>query len=283
MPAINMVYADTSGDIAWIAAGQSPIRRNWDGLTPVPGDGRFEWDGFYTAEGTPAPPQSRGRLLRHRQRDEPARRLAARRDAGRLRVVRRRARDAPRRGLRGNAGAFGRDIAGDADRHRLDAGAACCGAACGAVLAAIRPSRRRSASSAASTASSAPTAPPRRCSRCGGRSTSGRPVRLRDARPEGPRAARARRRRRRPRRAGDARRLVRPEPEKAATRCFSRRSLPPGAIARALMGDDSRDMAVGPASTTATSSIRSPRSAQSPAVSPWMSVRCRSPAATRRR
>ena len=53
VPAINMVYADTSGDIAWIVAGQSPIRRNWDGLTPVPGDGRFEWDGFYTAKELP--------------------------------------------------------------------------------------------------------------------------------------------------------------------------------------------------------------------------------------
>ena len=53
VPAINMVYADTSGDIAWIVAGQSPIRRNWDGLTPVPGDGRFEWDGFYTSKELP--------------------------------------------------------------------------------------------------------------------------------------------------------------------------------------------------------------------------------------
>ena len=53
VPAINMVYADTSGDIAWIVAGQSPIRPNWDGLTPVPGDGRFEWDGFYTSEHLP--------------------------------------------------------------------------------------------------------------------------------------------------------------------------------------------------------------------------------------
>jgi len=53
VPAINMVYADTSGDIAWIVAAQSPIRRNWDGLTPVPGDGRFEWDGFYTSKELP--------------------------------------------------------------------------------------------------------------------------------------------------------------------------------------------------------------------------------------
>lgn len=53
VPAINMVYADTGGDIAWIVAGQSPIRPNWDGLTPVPGDGRYEWAGFYTAKELP--------------------------------------------------------------------------------------------------------------------------------------------------------------------------------------------------------------------------------------
>ncbi|SDB58454.1 penicillin acylase family protein [Bauldia litoralis] len=53
VPAVNMVYADTSGDIAWIVAAQSPIRPNWDGLTPVPGDGRYEWAGFYTAKELP--------------------------------------------------------------------------------------------------------------------------------------------------------------------------------------------------------------------------------------
>lgn len=53
VPAINMVYADTSGDIAWIVAGFSPIRDNWDGLTPVPGDGRYEWNGFYTSKELP--------------------------------------------------------------------------------------------------------------------------------------------------------------------------------------------------------------------------------------
>lgn len=45
-PSENMVYADTAGHIGWIAAGRAPIRPNWDGLTPVPGDGRYEWAGF---------------------------------------------------------------------------------------------------------------------------------------------------------------------------------------------------------------------------------------------
>lgn len=45
-PSENLVYADTAGHIGWIAGGRAPIRPNWDGLTPVPGDGRYEWAGF---------------------------------------------------------------------------------------------------------------------------------------------------------------------------------------------------------------------------------------------
>lgn len=45
MPAENQVYADVEGNIGWIVAGRAPIRPNWDGLFPVPGDGRYEWRG----------------------------------------------------------------------------------------------------------------------------------------------------------------------------------------------------------------------------------------------
>jgi penicillin amidase len=45
-PSGNHVYADTAGDIVWSPAGAAPVRPNWDGLFPVPGDGRFEWQGF---------------------------------------------------------------------------------------------------------------------------------------------------------------------------------------------------------------------------------------------
>jgi penicillin G amidase len=45
-PGENQVYADTNGNIGWIPAGLTVVRRNWDGLTPVPGDGDFEWDGY---------------------------------------------------------------------------------------------------------------------------------------------------------------------------------------------------------------------------------------------
>ncbi len=46
MPALNWIWGDTTGAIGWQSAGIAPIRRNWDGLVPVPGDGRFEWSGF---------------------------------------------------------------------------------------------------------------------------------------------------------------------------------------------------------------------------------------------
>jgi penicillin amidase len=45
-PGENLIYTDTNGNIGWKAAGITPIRPNWDGLFPVPGDGRYEWDGF---------------------------------------------------------------------------------------------------------------------------------------------------------------------------------------------------------------------------------------------
>ncbi|HEY3950663.1 penicillin acylase family protein [Phenylobacterium sp.] len=46
VPPLNLVFADASGDIGWSAAGLTPIRPNWDGLMPVPGDGRYEWAGL---------------------------------------------------------------------------------------------------------------------------------------------------------------------------------------------------------------------------------------------
>jgi len=46
IPGENMIWADTAGHIGWQAVGIAPIRRNWSGLVPVPGDGRYEWDGF---------------------------------------------------------------------------------------------------------------------------------------------------------------------------------------------------------------------------------------------
>ncbi|MEV5378998.1 penicillin acylase family protein [Streptomyces nondiastaticus] len=45
-PGENMVYAAPDGTIGWRAAGAVPVRPGWDGLLPVPGDGRYEWAGL---------------------------------------------------------------------------------------------------------------------------------------------------------------------------------------------------------------------------------------------
>jgi penicillin amidase len=46
MPSENMVWVDRDGTIGWQAAGIQPIRRGWSGILPVPGDGRYEWEGY---------------------------------------------------------------------------------------------------------------------------------------------------------------------------------------------------------------------------------------------
>lgn len=46
-PPLNLVYADVKGNVGWAASGRTPVRKTWDGLMPVPGDGRYEWNGFH--------------------------------------------------------------------------------------------------------------------------------------------------------------------------------------------------------------------------------------------
>jgi len=59
-PSENMVWADVQGHIGWHATGSVPLRPNWTGLLPVPGDGRFEWTGYVPIQDLPHiidPPQ----------------------------------------------------------------------------------------------------------------------------------------------------------------------------------------------------------------------------------
>ena len=53
-PSENQLYADVTGNIGWVAGGLAPIRPNWDGLLPVPGDGRYEWTGYWPGEKLPS-------------------------------------------------------------------------------------------------------------------------------------------------------------------------------------------------------------------------------------
>ena len=54
IPSENMVWADRAGNIGYQAVGVSPIRPNHSGLVPVPGDGRYEWDGFLSIKALPS-------------------------------------------------------------------------------------------------------------------------------------------------------------------------------------------------------------------------------------
>jgi penicillin amidase len=46
IPGENMIWADRAGNIGWQAVGLAPVRKNFSGLIPVPGDGRYEWAGY---------------------------------------------------------------------------------------------------------------------------------------------------------------------------------------------------------------------------------------------
>lgn len=52
-PGANHVYANTAGQIGWLPGALVPRRPNHDGLLPVPGDGRYEWNGFYSGDDLP--------------------------------------------------------------------------------------------------------------------------------------------------------------------------------------------------------------------------------------
>lgn len=53
IPGENMIWADKQGNIGWQAVGIAPVRRNFSGMVPVPGDGRYEWDGYLPIQAKP--------------------------------------------------------------------------------------------------------------------------------------------------------------------------------------------------------------------------------------
>jgi len=47
IPSHSLVYADVDGNFGYVGVAWTPVRKNWDGLLPVPGkDSKYEWDGF---------------------------------------------------------------------------------------------------------------------------------------------------------------------------------------------------------------------------------------------
>lgn len=54
MPCLNFVYADVDGEIGWVAAAATPVRRAGNGLLPVLGDtDRYEWERFLRVDELP--------------------------------------------------------------------------------------------------------------------------------------------------------------------------------------------------------------------------------------
>jgi penicillin amidase len=45
-PSENLICGDVDGNIAWQASALTPIRSGWLGRLPVPGTGKYEWQGF---------------------------------------------------------------------------------------------------------------------------------------------------------------------------------------------------------------------------------------------
>ncbi|MEM9208634.1 MAG: penicillin acylase family protein, partial [Pseudomonadota bacterium] len=54
IPGENMIWADRDGNIGWQAVGIAPVRRNFSGMVPVAGDGRYEWDGYLPIKSKPS-------------------------------------------------------------------------------------------------------------------------------------------------------------------------------------------------------------------------------------
>jgi penicillin G amidase len=47
-PSENLICGDVEGNISWQAAALTPNREGWSGRLPVPGTGRYTWNGFRT-------------------------------------------------------------------------------------------------------------------------------------------------------------------------------------------------------------------------------------------
>ena len=85
VPANNHVVADAQGrDRPGSPRARRRYAMAWDGLLPVPGDGRYEWRGFHPARRCcPTAMRSRSQGFRlQRQRNEPAARCSARVGSG---------------------------------------------------------------------------------------------------------------------------------------------------------------------------------------------------------
>jgi len=123
-PGENQVYADREGNIGWIPGGLTVIRPNWDGLTPVPGDGRYEWAGYRNMDELPwAYNPAAGYVVTANENNIPPNHPAAKMGWA-TNGATRRARGGSRAWVAGEPAFLGGGQHGVAERHHLAAGAA---------------------------------------------------------------------------------------------------------------------------------------------------------------
>jgi penicillin amidase len=53
LPTENYIWGDRDGHVGYQAVGITPLRPNWSALVPVPGDGRYEWNGVLPIKDLP--------------------------------------------------------------------------------------------------------------------------------------------------------------------------------------------------------------------------------------
>src|SRR5262249_43268890 len=64
IPALNFVYGDIEGNIGWVAAGDTSIRKAGAGLLPVPGgSGKYDWLGYLPVKDLPQSFNPQGKFL----------------------------------------------------------------------------------------------------------------------------------------------------------------------------------------------------------------------------
>ena len=115
-------------------AGLAPKRPNWDGLLPVPGDGRYEWGGIWRGDDMPVDLQPAAGLHRHRQCLQHSAGLPGHGAQARLRVDQPFTLPTGDRGAGRPAEGLDRGFRAAAKRHPLDSGASPREAARAAVL-----------------------------------------------------------------------------------------------------------------------------------------------------
>ena len=123
VPTVNQLYADVGGDIGWLAAGKTPNSQQLEWIAAGVRRRPLRVGRLRARESIAENRKSARGVLRYRERDEPASRMAGAKRAGRLRMAGGVARAPDRRASRDRQSAFGRTRVCPPVRCPLDSGA----------------------------------------------------------------------------------------------------------------------------------------------------------------